>query len=542
MKPCYLGVCAFILNVSFAIDAWSKDSQKVLVQEDAMGGKTTALISGKAAPMDFGSSGWQALAAKKIPSKPGAATKGVFGPAVNWPVIPIHLTLLPNGRVLSFGSDQAGLQGALVHAVWNPNLGTRASAHTVLPNAVSTDIFCAGQTVISSTGETLIVGGDETINGVRNYSVTDTTFYNYLTGKMYSGQPMAFKRWYSTLVALANGDILILGGRSEKDVPTYASTPEVYAHGAGFRTLLGAASDDAFGGNGDFPWYYPRGFLAPNGKVFIVANSGQTYWLDHTGNGSITGVANINALVGSWTLPSLMYAPGKILTLRESKKVVAFDLNGSEVKMKVIADRSHERIVSSSTVMADGKVFVNGGSEDYNKLQGVAYDAEIWDPKTEQWAIAASASKPRLYHSSTLLLPDGTLLTGGGGAPGPVTNLNAEIYYPPYLYKRGGSGKPATRPGITTAPKKIAWNKVFRVNVKSSSPISRVTFVRAGSSTHSLNVDQRFMELKFTKINNRTIRVVGPADVNIAPPGYYMMFVFDRNRVPSVAKLIHLQS
>jgi hypothetical protein len=542
MKPFYLGVCAFILNVSFAIDAWSKDTQKVLMQEDAMGGKTAALISGKAAPMDFGSSGWQALAAKKIPSKPGAATKGVFGPAVNWPVIPIHLTLLPNGRVLSFGSDQAGLQGALVHAIWNPSLGTRASAHTVLPNVIKTDIFCAGQTVISSTGETLIVGGDETINGIRNYSAADTNFYDYLTGKMHSGQPMAFKRWYATLVALANGEVAILGGRYEKDADTYASTPELYTPGGGFRVLFGAINEDAYGGNGNRAWSYPQGFLAPNGKVFIIAHSGETFWLDTAGNGSIAKLTAITTSLGNWTLPSLMYEPGKILSLREGKKVVAFDLNGSDVKMKELANRSQEGLYSNSTVMADGKVFINGGSDVDNQLQGVAYDAEIWDPKTEQWAIAASASKPRLYHSSTLLLPDGTVLTGGGGAPGPVTNLNAEIYYPPYLYKRGGSGKPATRPRILTAPQKIDWNQVFRVNVKSSTGISRVTFVRAGSATHSLNVDQRYMELKFTKANKRTIRVVGPTNENIAPPGYYMMFIFDRNRVPSVAKLIHLQN
>ena len=68
-----------------------------------------------------------------------------------------------------------------------------------------------------------------------------------------------------------------------------------------------------------------------------------------------------------------------------------------------------------------------------NQLTGVAYQVEIWDPATGHWTAGASAAVPRLYHSNALLLTDATVLTGGGGAPGPLANLNAEIYYPPYL-------------------------------------------------------------------------------------------------------------
>ena len=76
------------------------------------------------------------------------------------------------------------------------------------------------------------------------------------------------------------------------------------------------------------------------------------------------------------------------------------------------------------------KVLVTGGSAVANQLTGVAYAATIWNPATGQWTLGASAVKPRLYHSTALLLPDGSVLTAGGGAPGPVKNLNAEIYYP----------------------------------------------------------------------------------------------------------------
>ncbi len=34
------------------------------------------------------------------------------------------------------------------------------------------------------------------------------------------------------------------------------------------------------------------------------------------------------------------------------------------------------------------------------------------------------------------------VLVAGGGAPGPLVNLHAEIYYPPYLYDAAGSFAP----------------------------------------------------------------------------------------------------
>jgi hypothetical protein len=133
-----------------------------------------------------------------IPSNPEAGVKGVFGPVVNWPVVPIHLTLLPDGRVLSFGRGLR-VAGVMAHDIWNPALGTEALAHTISPYTVTTDIFCAGQTVIPSTGETLITGGTATINKISNYSVADTNLYNPQTSQLQSGTPMAFKRWYPTL-------------------------------------------------------------------------------------------------------------------------------------------------------------------------------------------------------------------------------------------------------------------------------------------------------------------------------------------------------
>ena len=113
--------------------------------------------------------------------------------------------------------------------------------------------------------------------------------------------------------------------------------------------------------------------------------------------------------------------------MREQQKVIIVDLNGLEPVVTPTADLDQLRIWSNVMVLADGKVLVNGGSAVDTQLTGVAYAAAIRDPVTGQWTLGASAVKPRLYHSTALLLPDGSVLTAGGGAPGPVNNLNAEI-------------------------------------------------------------------------------------------------------------------
>ena len=157
----------------------------------------------------------------------------------------------------------------------------------------------------------------------------------------------------------------------------------------------------------------------------------------------------------------------------------------------------------------------------------MAYAAAIWDPVTGQWTLGASAVKPRLYHSTALLLPDGSVLTAGGGAPGPVNNLNAEMYYPPYLYDV--SGQPAARPSLVTAPGSVQLhlNQQFAATVGSAAPISRVTLVHAGAMTHTFDSGQRFLDLSFTQTGQALTITLPTANRNVVVPGYYMLFVFD---------------
>jgi hypothetical protein len=470
-----------------------------------------------------------------------APTKGVFGEPVTWPIIALHVVLLPDGRVMNFGTDEQGqLGGQYVYDVWDPQQGTGTAAHTVLPNMTSTDIFCAGQSVFAASGEVLITGGDLTINGKPNFSNQQTEIFHPQTNAITTDTAMQYARWYPTIVALPAGEMLVLGGREAPTTP--APTPEVFMQNVGWRTLWDATSDAAFGGVAN--WYYPRSFVAPNGKVFVLGHDGNMFYLDPAGNGTITQLTQRTQGGGgeSLTLPTLMFAPGKLLSVRTQQNVIVVDLNGPQPVITPTADISQRRYWSNATVLPNGKVLLTGGSAVANQLTGVAYAAEIWDPATGQWTLGANAAKARLYHSTALLLPDGSVLTAAGGASGPVNNLNAEIYYPPYLYD--ASGQPAARPLLVTAPGSVqlSLNQQFAVTVGSAAPISRVTLVRTGATTHSFDSGQRFLELGFTQAGQTLTITLPTINPNVAVPGYYMLFVFDQAGVPSVAKIIRVLS
>lgn len=465
--------------------------------------------------------------------------RGHFGPVINWPLIPLQVLTLPDGRLLSYGSDATGRQSGLeIYDIWDPKKGVGPESHLTLPNTTGTDIFCSGQLIIPANQTVLLVGGDRTVNGQRNWSSPDVNVFNYAVNQVKStGQTMANPRWYPTVATLANGDVLVLGGRLD---PThFVPTPEIYRPEKGWRVLTGASSDEAFGSKN---WDYPRAWQTQRGDLVILSGTGDIFSLDVMGEGSIRKQA-AKLPPGHVDIPSLMYAPGKILSMRNGGDTYKVDVNGDEPVPTKLQWFGMARHYASATVMADGGVFISGGGlrnnsdKDHILANRVAM---MWSPVTEKLTLADSAQKSRLYHSVTLLLPDATVFTGGGGAgyAKAENHLNAEIYYPPYLYEKNGSGQLARRPVIGSAPDFIGWGQHFQLGVDTE--VSRLTLVKLGSSTHVQVFDQRFLDLSFTKEGTSGYKVLAPASAYVAPPGYYFLFAFDKNGVPSVAKVVKL--
>ena len=465
-----------------------------------------------------------------------ANVKGMWSPVYPWPLISVHSVLLPDGRVMTYGSDLTGLQtGHANYDVWDSS-GAPNAGHQTLANTTGTDIFCSSQVVLPQTGNLFIAGGDvwngtRTTNGPNNNS----NLYDSASMSLTRGPNMQRARWYSSSTTLINGETYIQGGSGGGD------RPEIRGTDGTFR-LMSAVDTNSIGN------LYPRNFVAPDGRVFgYDPGNGQMYWVNPAGTGSITLLSRFNtAYSGGWHSSTAMYRPGRILQIGgNSNGAYTIDVTSGSPVVAQTQTMSSTRAWVNATVLADGKVVATSGSAVAGEATGYNNIAEIWDPANGQWLQGAVAQKMRLYHSNALLLPDGSVLVSGGGATAPTyvndpnkNNLNAEIYYPPYLFTSGGAR--AARPAVGNAPTWIDIGKTFSVDiVANAASVSRITLVKTGSTTHSFNMDQRFLDLTF-KAAGSHVAVQAPTRAGEAPPGYYLLFVFNEAGVPSVAKIVRL--
>ncbi|WP_433005618.1 LamG-like jellyroll fold domain-containing protein [Kribbella sp. CA-294648] len=521
-------------------------------------------------------------------SPPVKDKAGAWSGVTPWPLMPINVALTSDGKVQSFGSvggwgndttpyDWTGnssiTQGGQMEVdVWDPaqprNLTNLRNG--ILPNTTYTDLFCSMQVQSPHNHSTMTVGGDDNLGGnAPNDGAVGVTSYSTNNG-LQNEAPMNFPRWYPTGTTMPNGDIVVQGGslRGGPGGPGVL-TPEIYTpdNGSGWKTLDGAKSSAAYGdGGADHPgadenrWWYPRAFVAPgSGNLFNISGT-QMFELNPQGNngeGRLTlrgtlpaGIANqgTNGNPVGATSTATMYRPGKILQVGGgwwgngggpdgARAGFTVDITGGTASPVIAATEpmKHQRHWATSTVLPDGDVLVTGGGRENNGNGGYATTAEIWDPETGKWTeVAVPHEHARLYHSTALLLPDGRVMIGGGGAPGPRNYTDVEYYSPSYLFD---GDQPAVRPVISNAPEKIGYNGDFQITA--SGPVSRVTLVRNGSVTHGFNNDQNFQDLQFSQAGG-TVNITSPVDGTFAPPGAYMLFVFDADGTPSVAKIVDI--
>ena len=165
-----------------------------------------------------------------------------------------------------------------------------------------------------------------------------------------------------------------------------------------------------------------------------------------------------------------------------------------------------------------------------------------------EWTSLLEMAVPRNYHSVALLLPDGRVLASGGGLCGncAANHLDAQILWPPYLFDDDGSL--ATRPVISASPQSAVHGKA--VAVESDTELKTIAIVRFGSSTHSINTDQRRLELCGAASTPCSSNLVGdgrysssvtiPSDPDIAIPGNWMLFGINQAGIPSKSVTLHL--
>jgi hypothetical protein len=241
-----------------------------------------------------------------------------------------------------------------------------------------------------------------------------------------------------------------------------------------------------------------------------------------------------------------MYAPGKIIKsglgrdpdLPGAPSVATtyvLDMNQPAPAWRQTSSMAFPRTEHNLTMLPDGTVLAVGGSRnsDVADTASAVHEAELWSPSTETWTVLAAMQTARMYHSTVVLLPDARVLVAGGGRDFPeVDQPSSEIYSPPYLFK-------GPRPAITSAPAGIHYATAFSVATPDSARIASVSLIRTASVTHAFDQNQRFVPLTF-QANSGSLTTQAPTNGNLAPPGYYMLFMVDTNGIPSVAAMVNL--
>lgn len=448
------------------------------------------------------------------------ATQGEWGPLFTTPVIALHLNLLPTGKVLLWGHRGQPY-------LWDPAGADPNTAYKQV--SISTELFCSGHTFLADG--TLLVSGGHISN---HHGLPDVNLFNPSTEQWTQLPPMRYGRWYPTSVVLSDGKVVTIAGAAQDG--SWVGIPERW-DGASYTELPNANKTLN---------YYPRAFLAPNGKIFYAGEDQPSRTLDPTG-------------LGGWTLgpylkkgprgygSAVMYAPGKILYVGggdpPTSSAEVIDLNFAMPAWRLVGSMSIPRRQLNATLLADGKVLVTSGTSaaGFNTESGSVKYAELWDPVSETWSTMATETAIRVYHATALLLPDGRALsTGSGDGANYSQQFSGQIFTPPYLFSADGSLAP--RPtitsvnGVTSAA--LYYGQTFTVETPDAGSVTKGNLIRLMSVTHSFNESQGVYPLSFTSGGPGVLNGSAPANGTVVPPGPYMLFLVSPSGVPSKAKMV----
>jgi hypothetical protein len=448
---------------------------------------------------------------------------------------PIHAALLRTGKVLIVaGSENDQTQTVYRAAVWNPTTGALA------PQTVPWDLFCNGMSFLPD-GRVLVVGGN--LHYYPFYGIRTTTIFDPARERFIQVQDMANGRWYPTNTALGDGGTATFGGYNETGGTN--RTVEIYDVPTGWSPEYRAPFQPPL-----YPWLH----LLPNGRLFYSGATTTSHSFDPATATWTLGLADTiyraERTYGSSVLlpllPERSYAPRVMImggTLNPATATAEIiDLSQATPRWRSLPSMAAARTDMNAVLLPNGKVLAIGGSGRHNVASTASRDAQIFDPVTETWSSAGTQAFARLYHSVALLLPDATVWSAGSNPTEGTYERRMEIYSPPYLFTTNASGAvvPAPRPTITAVPATVGYNAAFRVDTPDATDIASIALIRLGSSTHGFDMEQRMVGLGFTTGPAGSLLVTSPPNVNVAPPGYYMLFLLNRRGVPSVARFVQL--
>lgn len=468
---------------------------------------------------------------EEVPDRPG--------------VTMMHATLLAKtDKVLFWGYGDATFLPNTTR-LWDPVGGYTLPSNQPVNFAPAgnpnfSNLHSAGHAYLDDDQGTLLAHGGETQGGQQSFLFHPTGTQWALTAAT------AGNRFYATTMTLADGRLLTMFG--------YPNTIEVY------DPILNTWSDGIGGPAGsalplpslpvvpnlDYR-FYPWAYLMPGGDIFVAGHQGlssrfswtpsvvirgqwPTIGGDRSPGGGELGTSVLLPLrpIDSYAVRVLI-AAGSTPTTQQTAEII--DLSVAMPAWMALPPLNNARSQQcTATLLPDGRVLLAGGTSSGGVL--TAGKAEIFDPENPAagWKETMPMAHPRGYHSSAILLTDGSVLMGGDpqDALGPTPH---DRFFPGYYF--------LPRPTIANAPASVGFGATFTVNTPDAPSIAEVVLMRPGAVTHGFNQTQRYVGCAFT-VGAGALTVTTPPDGNVAPPGFYMLFIVNGGRVPSVARWIRL--
>ena len=442
------------------------------------------------------------------------------------PINPVHLALLHDGNVLIVaGSGNLATETTFRAALWN-----RQTAE-ITTQTLDWDMFCNGIGILPD-GRVFINGGNLQYDPF--YGERRSAAYDPATGHFTDLPMMAHGRWYPTVTALGDGRMMTFSG--SKETGGTNTSVEIYTPGVGWSPEYPA---------GWTPPLYPRLHLVPDGRVFYSGSGTASRFFDPATK-TWSSVATSSASRHYGTSVLLPLSPddsyrARVMILGGANPALAttdlIDLSASTPQWQPGPPMSQARIQLNATILPSGRVLVMGGSRVNDDETTASLNADLFNPATNTFTSAGANTIPRVYHSGSLLLPDATVMLVGGNRVRGTYQPGIEIYSPAYLFNADGTT--ATRPAIGSVPGAIGYGQAFQIQTQDAASVQSVVLVRPGAQTHAFDMDQRLVRMSFTSGSDQ-LTVTAPPNGNIAPPGYYMLFILNAAGVPSHAKFVQL--
>ncbi|HSS18887.1 MAG TPA: galactose oxidase-like domain-containing protein [Pyrinomonadaceae bacterium] len=319
--------------------------------------------------------------------------------------VPVHISLLPNGRLLYWGRDKAAdgwdIQGQSNTYIWDPLFPDEANISAEFKNAYmnkpngTTNLFCSGHSFLQD-GTLLVAGGhqrwpvdpnnpnDPGMPKTEGVGEDDVNAFDYRTNTWSLVTHMQSGRWYPRSLTLADGRTFIQSGSYLVNTISgiwLNSTPEIF----GLDGNLTIASRDPYIGQTSSFSVYPFISLAPDGRLYYAGAPGDisNRFFNVASNSWAT---TLKSMAVHDTGTAVTYAPGKMM-VAGGRHIAS--IGNDPFGHPIYKTQPSSRVQLMNLNLASGNT-------------------------TPDWFEAQALQNPRIQVTGSVILPDGKVMVVGG--------------------------------------------------------------------------------------------------------------------------------